>query len=149
MSEFNLISYEDFTYSFTPECKIEFSKKLKEYHLKSIDIVVFINCVHLNFSCKEVAEGLNITIDAVRRRLAKVRKKFPELREFNKNAPTKKPKRFSKTHGEEGYRGPDIEISDMKEFNDEDIYKFEKRFEKRDLGEKQWDDEENRMKKKF
>ena len=149
MSKSNMISWEDWIHSFSDEKKAILQSRLKEWAIKPIDIVVFLNTIQLNHSCQEVATELGITIAAVRRRLAKVRKKLPFLREFNKNAPTKTPKRISKTHGEQGHTGDDVENSGMKEFNDEDIYKHEKKFEKRDLGDKPWDDEENRLKKKF
>jgi len=138
MKKVELRSWAGFISDFADSINIKYSEaeallttKLKECHLTELDILIFINCVNLNYTCLEVATALGISISSVRYRLKKVRERFPQLRTFNKNLPRKHPfvapKHLSRTDGEylpdgKKYSGPNKEISELDQFdeNDED-----------------------------
>lgn len=101
------------------ECKVRYRdvskllrNKLKELRIKRIDIVIFLNCVHHGLTYKEVAKELGISIYSVQYRLTKVRKRFPELRTFNRNSTeaTDRPTRYS---SDDGF----TEVNGMDQFN--------------------------------
>lgn len=130
-----IVSFEDWLCSinFNDEKKLLLVKKLVEFHLKPLDIAIFINAVQHKIPCKDIANGFGISINSVRRRLAKVRRRFPSLRIYNRNRPFKKPRLFSRTEGERLfngriYHGPNREVNSIQEFDDNTNTKIIRKF---------------------
>lgn len=144
----NLVAYEDFIFSFSEDDKILFEEKLKEHKLTHLDIIIFINIVGQDLPSKVVATGLGISPGIIKCSLAKIRKHFPELRAWNKNIATKKPTAvMDKDPKIPGVKAFGSEI--IRSLDEEAVYKHERKYEKRNLGRKPWNDEHNRIKKKF